>query len=523
MHFPIYAPTETLISLVKFYNLKITQSSIKKSVSLHQDSTSLLCLSDMLSKLNIENTSLTIQPEQLALIEEPFIAHTFFDGGSFLFISEITETHITYITSPGKSKQLPIELFKQYWSGIIMLFEIENYIEEEDYTAKKREEFFIKTQPYLLLIALSLLLAILIIRNFKDWLWLLYLLLQLTGLITSTILVIRQYDKGSKWINNLCSLSGTNHCSSILDSKAAHINSWLSWSDVGFLYFLTSTLIALVGEYNIIKSLALINLIAVFYSIYSIYYQAVIAQQWCLLCCIVQATVVLSAFIPFHWINDLNFTYSTIALLLILSIVSISIMRILIKPLLKNFYEHSRVLLAYEKLKANSTVIKALFSEQKIIDSTLNVTSLDLGNSNATNEIIIVTNLFCEPCALLHEKVEKWLKTYKELSIKLIFISYARNDKKRIRVIQSLFALDQSTKEMALSEWFKNGKHHPDKWLEKYGIKEITSYHSDIILQQQYWCQQMKIESTPTLFINGKQMPRMYTFDDAPLLTLAIS
>src|SRR6185312_14488492 len=65
----------------------------------------------------------------------------------------------------------------------------------------------------------------------------------------------------------------------------------LSWSEVGFFYFAGTWLVLLFGGNTplVWYVLAVMNIVSLPYTFYSIYYQAWVAKQWCVLCCTVQA------------------------------------------------------------------------------------------------------------------------------------------------------------------------------------------------------------------------------------------
>src|SRR6202000_2271777 len=81
----------------------------------------------------------------------------------------------------------------------------------------------------------------------------------------------------------------------VLQSKASHIGG-ISWSAIGFTYFTGSLLFQLfAGMINpvALSLLAWINLAALPYVLFSVFYQWRVARQWCVLCLSVQVLLVL--------------------------------------------------------------------------------------------------------------------------------------------------------------------------------------------------------------------------------------
>jgi uncharacterized membrane protein len=135
-----------------------------------------------------------------------------------------------------------------------------------------------------------------------NWQIALLTLFKTAGLITSVLLLIQSIDTNNPLIQKLCGGNNKQNCNAILSSKAAKITDELNWSEVGFFYFAGSWLVLLFNSNNppVIAMLALLNVLSLPYTFYSIYHQWKVAKQWCRLCCAVQALLWLEffAFLP---------------------------------------------------------------------------------------------------------------------------------------------------------------------------------------------------------------------------------
>src|SRR5471030_1680876 len=116
------------------------------------------------------------------------------------------------------------------------------------------------------------------------------------------LLLMQSIDANNPFIQKLCGEDNKN-CNAILSSKAAKINEFLSWSEVGFFYFAGTWLALLFNSAHIamLQALAVLNIVALPYTFYSIHYQWRVAKQWCVFCCAVQALLWLEffAFLPY--------------------------------------------------------------------------------------------------------------------------------------------------------------------------------------------------------------------------------
>ena len=91
----------------------------------------------------------------------------------------------------------------------------------------------------------------------------------------------------SQYADKICSLFSKKDCNNVLESEAAKLWGVFGWSEIGLGYFASNVLIAIFVP-KAISILALINILALPYSFWSVWYQKVKARQWCPLCLIVQ-------------------------------------------------------------------------------------------------------------------------------------------------------------------------------------------------------------------------------------------
>ncbi len=94
--------------------------------------------------------------------------------------------------------------------------------------------------------------------------------------------MVRLFDRQNPWIKQLCHSRKAGNkvdCGSILDSPAAYVIGNFSWSEVGFLYFLTTLLFGLTfpgpASWSV---MSLLSLAALPYIFYSVSYQYWVAQ-----------------------------------------------------------------------------------------------------------------------------------------------------------------------------------------------------------------------------------------------------
>ena len=147
-----------------------------------------------------------------------------------------------------------------------------------------------------------------------------YLIL-LAGVVVTTMLLWYEIDRNNPLLHKVCTGIIKGNCNAILAGKASKVFSWLSWSEVGFFYFAGSFLCIVFQPSSPFPYI--FNLLALPYIIFSIYYQGVVAKEWCLFCLSVQALLLLggvNVIVNHLWnyLNNLNIPTVSMALLLYL-------------------------------------------------------------------------------------------------------------------------------------------------------------------------------------------------------------
>jgi hypothetical protein len=273
---------------------------------------------------------------------------------------------------------------------------------------------------------------------------------------------------------------------------------------------------------NTLFVLAWLNILAVPYVFFSIYYQWQIAKQWCVLCLCVQALLVLQfiATIAAGWHTVVPIaTIVTISNItpIILSFVTPFIILNLLLPVYRSAKRSKRNKTELQRLKHNPQIFEALLAKQKAITESAEGLGIILGNPNGTHKIIKVCNPYCGPCAQAHTPMEKLLKSNPDLQIQILFT--ASNDDGDIRApsVKHLLAIaegGEAITRQALDDWYLADKKDYEVFAAKYPMNGELKQQDDKINAMKEWCDKTKISFTPTFFVNGHQLPEIYTVND---------
>lgn len=520
-----YNPILVADKFLKEINVKVHKTTLKKSLIKHPNYPSMLSISDSFNEFNVTNQTLKMNKENCNLekIPTPFIAHLDIDGGKFIIVHKTNEQYLTYSDEQVNAGKIPRANFDVIWSGVILLAKANKESGESDYKQKRVFHTLSKFRSPLLSVAFLLIFILGININKVDLHFCLIAFFKFLGLCVSSLLIFYGFNKTGKAAKLFCS-NTKGGCNEILDSDASRLNSWLTWSEVGFFYFLITFLI-LVFIPDSRLFLALINILAIPYTFYSILYQYR-QKNWCVLCCTVQCLFWLDL-ITQVWLIDRNnlsiFTFLAtrdvkiiFSLLIFIPILIWSF----IKPILSKSFQFDDQFQQLNQFKFNSDLFHKLLNDQisYVIPNELH--NIQLGNSNAVTIITIVSNPFCGPCAKAHKILEKLSRSRDDISVNVIIANLDKEDDNATIFSRHLSALntkDANVIQSALNDWFERKVKSLDEWMAKYPVNPSFSL-SYVTKQQKKWCNEAGIEVTPTVFINGYKLPEAYSVTDLKYL-----
>ena len=260
----------------------------------HPDYPGLLAISDVLQDFEVANNAYRLEFKDLKKVPCPYISYINLNGGEFVLITKRDDEHFYVKSDKWNNRKFTVTEFGQIFDGVILTT-------EKNIDAKLGSSFNFRAHSFQKVLFITGLVLILFAGlflsnyfNFLNWNLFLLTIIKSAGLITSILLLVQSIDNNNPLVQKLCSTGGNKtNCNAILLSKAAKLSSWLSWSEIGFFYFAGTWLLLLfgIGQHFCWNALIILNLLGIPYTIYSIYYQAFVAKQWCTLCCAVQVVL----------------------------------------------------------------------------------------------------------------------------------------------------------------------------------------------------------------------------------------
>lgn len=524
-------PVIATIQLLKSMQVKVTNRTINTTLEQHPDYPSLLSIHDALPQFNIDALAIDADKTRITEFPLPFMAYTTTKCGSFVTVYAVDNNAVSYYNGSDAANIVTTSLaeFNAIWTGKTLLVEAKPNAGEANYAQQQRKALLQHYQIPLLFLGLLLcgtvLSATAFVNNHIDIAlpYSLLMLLHFAGIIVSSLLLWYEVDKTNTTLQKICTAGSKTNCNAILNSKQAKFLGWLSWSEIGFYYFTGSYFALLIIGIAALPMLAILNFMALPYIVFSVYYQWQVAKQWCVLCLSVQVLLLLQGItngLSFHFASVI--TINTVSQLVVAFLVPIAIWA-LVKPSLVKNKELQPKAKELSRLKANPLIFESLLVKQKQINQTAEGLGILLGNANATNTIVKVCNPYCEPCAKAHPILEDILHHNPNVQVQVLFTATVDADDKRNKPVKHLLALQQlqgqTVASKAMDDWYGATTKDYEVFTAKYPVtNDLLEQQNDKVAAMKVWCEVIDIQFTPTFFINGYQLPEIYSIGDVKYL-----
>lgn len=364
-----------------------------------------------------------------------------------------------------------------------------------------------------------------LVNNF-SWLAAGLMFSSLAGLAIAVLIVQHELGISNELIGQLCNAGRNTDCDAVLQSKGSRLVKWLNWADAGIIYFTSYTLliviIQLAGNNTGFTVPAILSAAAVPFTLFSLYYQWRVVKKWCTLCLLTVAVLwvqfALTVTTGMHLVKEGHSnTLSLNQLLLPVMIFTITcaVWMLVLRPALKNNKDLISKNYSLLRIKNNLVVFESLLKRQRRVDTSPFENELQLGNPHARVQIMVACNPYCGPCALAHKVLHEITETNDiGLTIRLSIKADNPEDKRTIAgkyIMELVSGTNPDYKRKILHDWYE--WMDLEKFKEKYPLQNRAHVQWQLGLHEK-WITEAKIEFTPTIFINGYQLPKQYKPED---------
>ncbi|HEY4109553.1 vitamin K epoxide reductase family protein [Puia sp.] len=515
----------------RLLKVKITASSIKRSIEENPHFPSLLSLTETFSRYHINNKAFEIRAENLDRLEPPFIAYLKLPkvGKDFVLVTGISGSSVEYLYKDRKAHTISKDEFLQKYQNVVWIAEPDEQSGEKDFARKLGQEKAARNKRLVWTAGVVLLMLTAFVANLSGgniFAFTSIAILKGIGTASAVLLIVYENNKENAFAKNICRAGRQMNCDAILNSKASKIGG-ISWSEVGLFYFASTSMLLLFPNIDLkekIGWLAVLNACAVPYTIFSIYYQSVVAKQWCPLCLTVQSVLlgelIWSAFNfwaapnPSFFPTAFAMPFAGIRLIYVLLLGIVILAWYGVKPLIKSANNANSFESAYKRLQYNPEIFKGLLQQQAAAPEGWQQLGINLGNPAAPNTILKVCNPYCGPCAKAHRHLEEMLKNSDEVRLKVIFTAPNDEQNRSTIVVKHLLQIasegDPAKTQRSLDDWYLGENKDYEAFAGKYPLSQNKADVGSQLEAMSKWCEDAGITSTPTLFMNGFQLPEGY-------------
>jgi uncharacterized membrane protein/glutaredoxin len=425
-------------------------------------------LSEAFDTYRISNMAVKVPVNQLEQVIFPCIAHcqTHEKGANFVVLENVKEGKVTYFDGE-QTQQKPLEEFATQWTGHVLLLAPDAQSGEPNYAENRRQEQRATVEKWLAWAGVVGLVVATIRGSTTNEFLINALLgsLYALGAWVSVLLLQTEYGQVSALANKICGLSVSSQskatgCQTV--THAAGSKLWgVSWAEMGVLYF-GGGLVAL-GVGGAGQALAYLHLLTLLYVPFSLYYQAFVARAWCVLCLVVQGINVAVAVVFYV----LGFYGQGVSITeigpLIGAFGAVAAGWFWFKPVWQAQRELKHISLLREQQQNDSELfLSHLYGSLSVAISPLPHEE-QIGNTDAPVVVTMVSNPHCNPCKEAYKELTEWQRYFE--------------DEMQLRI------------------------RHINSGEEQYATHEA-------------WAQEVGIEYTPTIFINGHRLRAPYGVTD---------
>jgi uncharacterized membrane protein/protein-disulfide isomerase len=531
---------DAVFFLLKQLDIKCVKSNLKEKLLAHSNYPSLLAVGDVLTFYGVKSLSVLLAHEDWKeSLDLPFIAgiktnnleHTV-----FCVVTAFSETEVEFYDPESKRvKRLANDDFDKKYKGVVLAIDAEEVREDPDYKknqSKENQKFYFSLFallfiPVITLISCGYLLSFDHSANgiYRS----VFTLFSLLGVLTSALIIWHDIDNYNPVVKKFCGAGDKVDCDNILKSAASKIFG-VSWGEIGLSYFLAVLLFLIFGGlYSAEKFsvLGLITVLALPYTVFSVFFQWRIAKKWCTLCITIQVLLLTQFLLLLLYNNQVfsalpgtSFNYLVLSFVFILLVVGV---HLIVRGFdtQKEYWVQS---IRLQRTKHDQQIFYPLLEKQRAVEAPSNEIGIFLGNQAGKYKLIKICNPYCAPCAKSHPEIEALVENYNEVGVQIIFTATDdEGDPARLPVLH-LLALaakgDVHRLQTALDDWYNSPDKDYNAFSKAYPVEDNIENYRPIVRQMYEWCASIGVAVTPTFFVNGRELPQLFTIPDLNYILL---
>lgn len=500
---------------VKSLGVAHTSEYTERIFQEHPYKYSLYGLSKLLAKYHVPNEALRLKDKSvISSMDVPFIAEASHD---LVIVKRVDNGQVCYDWY-GEDITLPTDEFMRMWTGVVLIAHPDALSAEPEYALHKKAHDVERMKRIAIFVCLIGLLTYLGIENavFSSWVLCLMALSNVVGAYLSYLLLQKQLHIQSDTADRICNLWKKSSCNNVLETPAAKLLGSVGWSEVGFAYFTTNVAVCFLCP-SWVGYLGGLSVLSLVYAAWSIWYQAVKARSWCPLCLLVQGVFVVQAIVSFSYSYQQwrDVWHSFIDIEVVVLFICYALFLLLLNRLTSQLADTDQAVqwkYKYNSLKAREDVFHALQVNQPVYDIS-EASSLFFGKADASKTITVFSNPYCNPCAMMHKRLNGLLE--EDCRVQYVF-TYFSEELSNVNkyIIAAYQTLGAEKAWNLLTAWYDGGKSQRDDFFKKLHLTIESTLVEQEFHRHEAWRELTHFNATPTLLVNGQQLTAPYQVED---------
>ncbi|MDB4293515.1 thioredoxin domain-containing protein [Maribacter sp.] len=515
---------EIAYTFLKSASIGISKNYLQERLEAHTDYPSLNSLTDFLDELDIENSALQVEEKhRWRELGFPFLAHEISKKGTLDFQVIESEKQV-------KSE----EDFLSTWSGITLILGDQRQIKHEEHNEQHHKERSEKKVLFAISVFLILLATMHQLASF-SLVFFIHFVLTLVGLVISCNIVAYSLGIKTEISDKFCKLESSG-CNTVLKSKLGKFTGDVGLGEVAAIFFGGMFIyLSFRNDFTsnaTLQILAVIQLLVFLFTFVSIGYQLYL-RSWCKLCLFLTLVIWLQTLSLFYSFSILDQTIFDTGLLLKQSLslalgFAIASTWLIVKPLFLNGKKSLYQQIKIRKWRQDPYWFHALLPLHRRVEDSIWNREIFYGNPEGVLQFVIISTPFCKYCSKAHQELEQIVDNHSnDIGVRIRFtLSSPDTETEEYKALyQILNTYEQLVWKMKLEnthslmrgivkDWFNIKNQSEFRALYPVQIDGGSEDINTLINQSTAWANAMKINQTPSFFINGYEMPNPHTFKD---------
>ena len=343
----------------------------------------------------------------------------------------------------------------------------------------------------------------------------------LFGFAVSLFIVLEEYGNTAPIIKKVCkAFSESSSCTEVSKSEHGKIFKTAGLSDLSAIFFSSLLLTQILVGWHPMLGVGL-SIVILPVILYSLYLQAFVLKNWCLLCFGIIASLLI--YVGVNLLSLFNHPESfelSYFLKFIFILSSVLVIWTTLLPYYKKYTSLTKSERDYLLFKRNIDTFSSLLAhEDQVAPIGKAITPLTFGDPVAPIELVAITNPLCGFCQEAFSEYKKLLDQAGTLiKLNIVFNVAHREGSDAVYIAERLVSIyhDEGKDKAwdALDYWFTS--RNLEAWKKKYKTEKSKYLH--VVNSHYAWCKENKIYYTPATIVDGQLYPKAYQVSEFALV-----